>query len=182
MIPTRRIPRGVTLLEIAVATAAMGVALSAAMYIVVGVSSSAERVRRVGDTQATARTGLDALAAEIRMSGAGVSNGQIGIGAKNTGWVGRIPAIYSGPDITITTKGGQQLVTNSLFIISSEPGAGVPSSDGAGMQGAVTSKSLDPATGIQVKCTNQVGVQVDCSDASFKANTIMNGLWNVPAD
>src|SRR5438067_9660456 len=73
MIPTRRIPRGFTLLEMAVATAALGVALSAAMYIVVGVSSLAERVRRVGDTQDTARIALDALAGEIRMSGAGVS-------------------------------------------------------------------------------------------------------------
>jgi len=92
MIPTRRIPRGFTLLEMAVATAALGVALSAAMYIVVGVSSSAERVRRVGDTQDTARIALDALAGEIRMSGAGVSNGQIGIGTVGgTGWVGPFP-------------------------------------------------------------------------------------------
>ena len=178
MIPTRRIPRGFTLLEMAVATAALGVALSAAMYIVVGVSSSAERVRRVGDTQDTARIALDALAGEIRMSGAGVSNGQIGIGTVGgTGWVGRVPAIYSGPDITVTTKGGQQLVTNSLFIISSEPGAGVPSSDGAGMQGAVASKSLDPNNGIQIKCTNQLGTPVDCADGSFKENTIISGLW-----
>ena len=178
MIRTRRIPRGFTLLEMAVATAALGVALSAAMYIVVGVSSSAERVRRVGDTQDTARIALDALAGEIRMSGAGVSNGQIGIGTVGgTGWVGRVPAIYSGPDITVTTKGGQQLVTNSLFIISSEPGAGVPSSDGAGMQGAVASKSLDPNNGIQIKCTNQLGTPVDCADGSFKENTIISGLW-----
>src|SRR5438477_644000 len=98
MIPTRRIPRGFTLLEMAVATAALGVALSAAMYIVVGVSSSAERVRRVGDTQDTARIALDALAGEIRMSGAGVSNGQIGIGTVGgTGWVGRVPAVYLRP-------------------------------------------------------------------------------------
>jgi len=177
MTETNRISRGFTLLEMMVATAALGIALSAAMYIVVGVSSSAERVRRVGDTQDTARMALDALAAEIRMSGAGVSNGQIGIGATATNWVGRIPAIYSGPDITVTTKGGQQLVTNSVFIISSEPGAGVPSSDGAGMQGAVTSKTLDPLNGIQVKCTNQLGTQVDCTDATFKGNTIIDGLW-----
>jgi prepilin-type N-terminal cleavage/methylation domain-containing protein len=177
MIAIRRTPRGFTLLEMAVATAALGVALSAAMYIVVGVSSSAERVRRVGDTQDTARMALDALAGEIRMSGAGVSNGQIGIGTVNSGWVGRVPAIYSGPDITVTTKGGQKLVTNSIFIISSEPGAGVPSSDGAGMQGAVTSKSLDSVNGIQVKCTSQLGVAVDCTDGSFKENTIVSGLW-----
>src|SRR5437763_7207007 len=98
MIPTRRIPRGFTLLEMAVATAALGITLSAASYIVVGVSSSAERVRRVGDTQDTARMALDALAAEIRMSGAAASSGQIGIGT-TAGSVARIPAIYSGPNV-----------------------------------------------------------------------------------
>src|SRR5205814_2382194 len=92
MTGSNRNARGFTLLEIAVATAALGVALSAAMYIVVGVSSSAEHVRRVGDTQDVARLALDALAAEIRMSGAGASSGQIGIGT-TAGAVARVPAI-----------------------------------------------------------------------------------------
>jgi prepilin-type N-terminal cleavage/methylation domain-containing protein len=175
MIRTQRIPRGFTLLEMAVATAALGMALSAVMYITVGVSSSAERVRRVGDTQETARMALDALAAEIRMSGSGVSSGQIGVGTLN-GSVARIPAIYSGPDITVTTAGGQQVVTNSIYIISSEPGAGVPSSDGTGMQGSVVSNNIDLSKGINVKCTNQLGVQVDCTDsATFKLNAIVSG-------
>jgi prepilin-type N-terminal cleavage/methylation domain-containing protein len=180
MIRSNRTPRGFTLLEMVVATAALGFALSAAMYVAVGVSSSAERVRRVGDTQETARLALDALAAEVRMSGAGVSNGQVGIGTTTGLWVGRVPAIYSGPDITVTTSGGQQVVTNSIFIISSEPGAGVPSSDGAGMQGSVVSKTLDPFKGIQVQCTNQLGTPVDCTSPSFKDDTIVHGLWGDP--
>jgi prepilin-type N-terminal cleavage/methylation domain-containing protein len=181
MTRTPRIPRGFTLLEMAVATAALGMALSAAMYIVIGVNSSAERVRRVGDTQDTARMALDALAAEIRMSGAGVSSGQIGVGTIN-GAVARIPAIYSGPDITVTTAGGQQVVTNSVYIISSEPGAGVPSSDGTGMQGSVVSNNIDLSKGINVKCTNQLGVQVDCTDFNtFKLNAIMAGKDGLPA-
>jgi prepilin-type N-terminal cleavage/methylation domain-containing protein len=175
MTGSNRNARGFTLVEIAVATAALGVALSAAMYIVVGVNSSAEHVRRVGETQDAARLALDALAAEIRMSGAGASSGQIGIGT-TAGAVARIPAIYSGPDVTVTTKGGQKVVTNSVFVISSEPGAGSPSSDGTGMEGSVVSSGVDPVTGIQVECTNQLGTQVDCTDATFKSNTILPAL------
>lgn len=171
MIPKKRKPHGFTLLEMAVATALLGVTLSAATYIVIGVSSSAERVRRVGDTQETARMALDALAAEIRMSGAAASSGQIGIGT-TSGSVARIPAIYSGPNITVTTAGGQQVVTNSIFIVSSEPGAGSPSSDGTGMLGSVVSSAV-LSTGIDLQCVNQRGNQVDCSDASFKTNTIL---------
>lgn len=175
MTGSNRNARGFTLVEIAVATAALGVALSAAMYIVIGVNSSAEHVRRVGETQDAARLALDALAAEIRMSGAGASSGQIGIGT-TAGAVARIPAIYSGPDVTVTTKGGQQVVTNSVFVISSEPGAGSPSSDGTGMQGSVVSSGVDTVNGIQIECTNQLGVEVDCTDATFKSNTILPAL------
>jgi type II secretory pathway pseudopilin PulG len=167
MTGSNRKARGFTLLETVVATGAMGVALSAAMYIVVGVTSSAEHVRRVGDTQEAARLALDSLAAEIRMSGAGASSGQIGIGT-TAGAVARIPAIYSGSDITVTTKGGQQVVTNSLFIVSSEPGAGSPSSDGTGMQGSVVSSNVDAVNGIQLECTNQLGTQIDAPTQASK--------------
>ena len=171
---TRKAP-GFTLLEMMVAMAILGIALSSAMYIVVGVNTSAERVRRVGETQDTARLALDSLAAEIRMSGAGASSGQIGIGTTAPA-VTRIPTIYSGPDVTVTTAGGQQVVTNSIYIISAEPGAGAPSSDGAGMLGSVISSGIDPATGIQIECTDQRGVQVDCTAASFQGNTILPTL------
>jgi prepilin-type N-terminal cleavage/methylation domain-containing protein len=176
MIAPERKAYGFTLLELTVATAILGIALSAAMYIVVGVNSSAERVRRVGETQDTARLALDALAAEIRMSGAGASSGQIGIGTTSpsgTGTVARIPTIYAGPNITVTTAGGQKVVTNSIFIVSTEPGAGSPSSDGTGMLGSVVSSALSSTTGIQVQCTNQRGTQIDCGDSTYKSNTIL---------
>jgi prepilin-type N-terminal cleavage/methylation domain-containing protein len=173
--PTRK-QHGFTLVEMMVAMAAFGVALSAAMYIVIGVSSSAGRVRTVGDTQETARTALDALAAEIRMSGAGASSGRIGIGTTAPA-VTRVPTIYSGPDITVSTAGGQQVVTSSIFIISSEPGAGAPSSDGTGMLGSVISAGVDRDTGIQVACTNQRAVPANCTDkTTFQDNAILAPL------
>jgi prepilin-type N-terminal cleavage/methylation domain-containing protein len=180
MIRPDRNPRGFTLLEMVVAMAALGFALSAAMYIFIGVNNSAGRVNNIGDTQEAARLALDILAADIRMSGAAASSGQVGIGATNSGAVARIPTIYSGPDITVTTSGGEQVVTNSIFVISSEPGAGVPSSDGTGMLGSVASRVVDTVHGIQVECTNQAGTQVDCTNGTFQDNTIVVPATNRP--
>jgi prepilin-type N-terminal cleavage/methylation domain-containing protein len=163
---------GFTLVEVMVTSALFSVVLMGASYLLIGVTQSSERVRRISDTQETARLALDALAAEIRMSGAGASSGLVGI-APDGSPTRRIPIIYSGPDVVVTTPGGQTITTNSIFIVSSEPGAGVPASDGSGMLGSVVSATL---ADVQIECMDQKGVVVDCSDASFKANTILPTL------
>src|SRR5262249_21140665 len=82
--------------------------------------------------------------------------------------------VYSGPDVVVTAPGGQQIVTNSIFIITSDPQAGVPSSDGKGMFGVVSAAST--STPLNVSCVNQKGVAVDCSSPAFGANALLTQL------
>ena len=105
--------RGFTLVEMLVATSLLAVVLAVAMSALVGVNGSAERVRRIGDAQETARLGMQQLAYDLRMAGLGASNGQIGI-AVGAGAARRVPVIYSGPNVTVTEPGGQTIVTNSI--------------------------------------------------------------------
>lgn len=166
----RRPARGMTLVEIMVAGGLLAVVLSAAMILFVTVNQSAERVRRVGDTQETARLALEQLAADIRSAGMGAQLGSVGI-APAAGNVRRLPVIYSGLD-TVVNEGaiadggaGSTIVTNSIFIISGQPTNGVLSADGSGMAGTVTDAGVGSL--LTIACSTGDGGSVDCSSAAY---------------
>jgi prepilin-type N-terminal cleavage/methylation domain-containing protein len=165
--------KGFTLVEMMLAVTLLTVVIGAATATLMQVNGASERVRRVGDTQGTARQALDALAADLRMAGAGMSSGLVGV-APAAGGTRRIPVVYSGPDVVVTGPGGQQIATNSIFIISSDAQAGVPASDGNGMFGVVASAST--STPLNVSCVNQQGNAVDCSSAAFGNNALLTPL------
>lgn len=165
-----RAPRGMTLIEVMVAGTVLAVILTGAMSLFIAVNQSAERVRRVGDTQSAARLALEQLAADIRSAGMGAQFGAVGI-APAAGNVRRVPVIYSGPDIVVNagTGGdggtGSTIATNSIFIISGQPTTGVLSADGSGMMGTVTDAGV--GTTLTIACSNGSDAGIDCSDATF---------------
>jgi prepilin-type N-terminal cleavage/methylation domain-containing protein len=158
--------RGFTLIEMMVAMAMLAAVVSAAMAMVIGMNASSRRVRIVGDTQTGARQGLEQLAAEIRAAGGGISTGQIGI-APGGGSARRMPVIYSGPNVTITEPGGQTIVTNSIFIITSDPTAIGYDVAGNGTMGVVTAAST--GTPLTVVCYDRTGASVDCKNTLIPA-------------
>ncbi len=156
--------RGFTLVEVMISSALLSVILGGAMVVVVGVNGASERVRRVGDAQEAARLALIGLSEEIRVAGAGASSGLIGV-APSGGNTRRIPVVYSGPDVTVTQPNGTTtMITNSIYVISTEPGFGIPGSDGTATLGVVT--GTDGGAPIQVECAGSDGGQVNCSDDS----------------
>jgi prepilin-type N-terminal cleavage/methylation domain-containing protein len=153
-------PRGFTLVEIMVSLGILSVAMSAAMYLLIASNGTSRRVRIVSDAQATARLGIEALAADLRAAGLGAASGQVGV-APGAGAARRIPTIYSGPDVTIVEPGGQSVITNSLFIVTSDPASVAPGSDATGAQGVVVAASA--GTPLTVVCYGSTGAAVDCS-------------------
>lgn len=167
----KRAARGFTLVEVMVSGALLTVILGGAMVVVVGVNGASERVRRVGDAQETARIALDGLAEEIRQAGAGALSGQIGVAPAGSG-TRRIPTIYSGPDVVVMGPNNvTTIVTNSIYIISADPTAGVPTSDAKFMLGDVSAAVQGQP--IQIVCSSPLdpvppGPQTDCSSTAVK--------------
>jgi|GEM_PF-1645243 len=162
----QRAPRGFTLVEVMISSALLSVILGGAMVVVVGVNGASERVRRVGDAQEAARLALAGLSEEIRVAGSGASSGLVGV-APSGGSTRRVPVVYSGPDVTVTQPDGTTtMITNSIYVISTEPGVGIPGSDGTETLGVVAQAPDGGSVPIQVECVNNIGVQIDCSDNS----------------
>jgi prepilin-type N-terminal cleavage/methylation domain-containing protein len=163
----RRGPSGFTLVEMLIAMGMLAAVVSASVGMIIGMNASTRHVRIIGDAQTGARMGLEQLAAEIRAAGAGVSTGQVGI-APGGGSARRLPVIYSGPNVTITEPGGQTIVTNSIFIISSNAtffGADVSSANqriDTGTMGIVTAASS--GVPLTVVCYTVSGGAADCKN------------------
>jgi prepilin-type N-terminal cleavage/methylation domain-containing protein len=154
--------RGFTLVELMIAMAILAVVISGAMAIVVGLNASSTRVRKIGDAQIGARAALDLLAMDVRAAGSGAASGAIGIAPGGAGATARrIPAIYSGPNVTITEPGGQTVVTNSVFIVSADPSWGTIGNDATGMQGVVVAASAGQP--LAIACSDVNGNAVDCA-------------------
>ena len=169
---TSRSHRGLTLLEVLVATALLGVVISASLAGMLGANQATERVRRVGDVQETARLALDVIANDIRNAGMGAQLGVIGVAAANND-VRRIPIIYSGPNQTVTdtnaTGGTTSIVSNSIFIISGQPTTGTLSGDGTGMIGSVI--AAQQGQPISVTCyAGPTATPINCQDTSAATN------------
>jgi len=167
--------RGFTLVELLIATAILAVVISGALAMVVVLNNSSTRVRRIGDAQIGARAALDLLAMDVRAAGSGAASGAIGIAPGGAGATARrIPAIYSGPNVTITEPGGQTVVTNSVFIVSADPSWLTIGNDATGMQGVVVAASSgQPLT---VACSDAKGNAVDCAGTSANPGLLASPL------
>lgn len=160
--------RGFTLLEVMTAMALATVVIGAALALLIGISGSSQRITNIGDAQITARQALDELAVEIQQAGLGASSGQVLIGQGSPPVGRRLPVIWSGPDVTITEPGGQTLVTNSIYILGSEPTTVGRSASGAELLATVAADSpTGPgSTGLNLYCADATGTPRDCATAA----------------
>ena len=159
--PGRRRARGFTLIEVMVSSGLLLFLLGSTMNVLIATNNSTERVRRIGNTQEVARLALDALASDIASAGLGVGNGRIGTvpGTLTTAWW--VPAIYSGPDITVLEPGGRStIITNSIYIVGAEPASMGLGYAGTGKQGVVLSSTS--GTPLSITCSNAGGTGVGC--------------------
>jgi len=159
---------GFTLIEIAVSTTLFAFISALALSLMIGMNNSSARVRVVGDTQTGGRLGLEGLAADIRAAGGGTASGQVGV-APGGGGARRVPAMWNGPTTTVTAPGGQTIISNSLFMITTDPTAvGIPA-DATGMQGLVVEASQ--GTPLKIVCSDGTGASVDCGNGLLKTLT-----------
>jgi hypothetical protein len=144
------------------------VASGAALALLVAVNGSSLRITNVADVQSTARLAVDQLALEIRQAGLGASNAQVLIGQGNPPVARRVPVIWSGPNVTVTEPGGQTLVTNSIYILGSEPVTVGRSASGVELVGTVAADSPTGtgASGITLYCADSNGTPRDCATAA----------------
>jgi prepilin-type N-terminal cleavage/methylation domain-containing protein len=156
---------GFTLPEIMISLVMLGFVSTLALTLVMGTNTSSTRVRVVGDAQTSGRLGLEALAADIRAAGAGLSSGQVGI-APGGGAARRVPVIYSGPTTTVTAPGGQTITSNSLFIVTGDPSTVGTPADASGMQGVVVTASQNAP--LTIVCVDASGASVDCATGLLK--------------
>jgi type II secretory pathway pseudopilin PulG len=163
-VTTRRRARGSTLVELMVSMVILGFVLSATMGVLIAMNNSSARVTAVSNTQEAARGALDSLSADIRSAGLGMATGLVGV-ATAASSTSRVPVIFSGPDYTIfEPTGARTLVTNSIFIVSSDPATvGIPA-DGSGMQGVVLNATI--GSPLVVGCFNSAGASVSCGGSS----------------
>ena len=159
---------GFTLIEIAVSTTLFAFISALALSLMIGMNNSSARVRVVGDAQTGGRLGLEGLAADIRAAGGGAASGQVGV-APGGGGARRVPAMWNGPTTTVTAPGGQTIISNSLFMITTDPTAvGIPA-DATGMQGLVVEASQ--GTPLKIVCSDGTGASVDCGNGLLKTLT-----------
>jgi hypothetical protein len=144
------------------------VASGAALALLVGVTGSSQRVTNIADVQSTVRLALDQLALEIRHAGMGASSAQVLIGQGNPPVPRRVPVIWSGPNVTVTEPGGQTLVTNSIYILGSEPVTVGRSASGVELLATVAADSATGpgASGITLYCADSNGTPLDCATAA----------------
>ena len=158
--------RGFTLIELMAAMLLFAVAVTASFSLLIGVNGSSQRVSAIGDVQSTARLALDELALEIQQAGMGASHGQVLVGQ---GIGRRLPVIWSGPNITITEPGGQALVTNSIYVLGSEPvfvGRSMANVELLGTVAADSPTGLPaPASSITLYCADSTGTTQNCLNA-----------------
>lgn len=160
--------RGFTLIELMISMLLFIVASGAALALLVGVSGSSQRVTNIGDVQSAARQALDQLALDIQQSGLAASSGQVLIGQGSPPSARRVPVIWSGPNVTVTEPGGQTLVTNSIYILGSEPVTVGRSALGVELMGTVAADSpTGPGTtGITLYCADSTSTPKDCTTAA----------------
>jgi prepilin-type N-terminal cleavage/methylation domain-containing protein len=155
----RRRKRGFNLVELMISVTIVLLVITAATYLFIVVNNSLRRTRMIADAQEGARLGLAGLESDLHMAGLGFGSGQVGI-APGAGSGRRIPAVYLGPNITITEPGGQTVITNSVFVLMSNPTTiSIPFSN-SGTQGVVVAATA--TTPLQIQCGNAAGTNVDC--------------------
>ncbi len=163
-----RLPRGYSLVEVLVSMAILGLVMTGALLLVTGINGSSERTRRVGDAQTGARLALEQIESDIRAAGIGASRGHVGL-APAGGPIKRVPIIYSEPANIVTTPGGAQVQSASLFIISADVSSVGITTSGVGMQGVisdVTKTDAGVTTAVTVSCAGNDGTSLRCDSTS----------------